>query len=573
MWQRFDPSVRRVVTAALRDAAARGQDEASPENLLVALAEDPPRKLKIADNVRAVVQKHRPCVGSAPRPYADRLDADALALLRAATELAGRRTAVRAAHLVPALMDRINGPLAAELGWDDVSRREATDAVRGRTPAARLKRRLADTVVGQQVARALRAPSLAWNVYVRRSFGHPDYVTNPYRVYRWLREREPIRRDPTAPVWVVTSYEHTATVLKDPRFRKDPFASERLPRGAREQLGMSESAGARSSAENISMLFLDPPQHTRVRSIFTRAFTPRTLEALRPRIEQICAERIDKMASVHGAPDLMSDLAAPLPVMVIAEMLGFPPQDYAPLKKWSDEMTEALGFLPSEEAKLRAARARDEMRAYFFDTIVPRLRRSPDDSVLSGLLELEARGEGLDEDELFSNSVLLLAAGHETTTNLIGNGVLALLRHPDQLRDLRAHPELIGAAVEELLRFDPPVQWISRVAGEAFELGGAKLKCGDIVLGAVGAANRDPAVFSEPDKLDIRRADNRHLSFGVGIHFCLGAALARMEAEIAIGTLIRRFPGLRLAPGARIRWRKGITFRGVHELPLLLLGG
>src|SRR5439155_25976812 len=230
-----------------------------------------------------------------------------------------------------------------------------------------------------------RAPRLAWNVYVRRGLGHPDYVSNPYRVYRWLREREPVRRDPTAPVWIVTSYEHTLTALKDPRFNKDPFASERLPRGAREQLGMSEGAGARSSAENISMLFLDPPQHTRVRSIFTKAFTPRTLESLRPRIEQICHEQIEKM-SAAGETDLMRDLACPLPVMVIAQLLGFPREDYAPLKKWSDDMTEALGFLPSEEAKLRAARARDEMREYFFATVVARLRREPDGSLLSGLL-------------------------------------------------------------------------------------------------------------------------------------------------------------------------------------------
>ena len=314
------------------------------------------------------------------------------------------------------------------------------------------------------------------------------------------------------------------------------------------------------------MLFLDPPQHTRVRSIFTKAFTPRTLESLRPRIEQICHEQIEKM-SAAGEAELMRDLACPLPVMVIAQLLGFPREDYAPLKKWSDDMTEALGFLPSEEAKLRAARARDEMREYFFATVVARLRREPDCSLLSGLLELEARGEGLDEDELFSNSVLLLAAGHETTTNLIGNGVLALLRHPDQLDDLRGNPGLIGDAVEELLRFDPPVQWISRVAGEDFEFGGVRLKRGEIVLGAVGAANRDPAVFPEPDKLDLRRQDNRHLSFGVGPHFCLGAALARMEAKIAIGTLIRRFPKLRLA-SRKVCWRKGITFRGVTELPL-----
>ena len=549
MWKRFDPSLRRVVTAALRDAAARGQAEAGPENLLIALAENPPREASVPrDAVDAVEHRFPRLVSPSPpsRPYADRLSDDALVALESATRLAGRRALVRDVHLLPALLERVNG--ATETG--------------------KIPRSLADTHLGALMLRGLRAPVLGWNVYVRRSLGHPGYVRDPYRVYRWLRDREPVRRDPTAPVWVVTSYEHTVTVLKDARFNKDPFLSERLPRGAREQLGMSEAAGARSSAENISMLFLDPPQHTRVRSIFTKAFTPRTLESLRPRIAQICDEQLEKMAASPGRQaDLMQHLAAPLPVMVIAELLGFPPADYAKLKKWSDDMTEALGFLPSEEAKLRAARARDEMRAYFFAGVVARLRKQPDDSLLSGLLEQEARGEGLDEDELFSNSVLLLAAGHETTTNLMGNGVLALLQHPEQLHDLRDHPELIGSAVEELLRYDPPVQWVSRVAGSDFELGGAKLKRGDIVLAAVGAANRDPAVFADPDRLDIRRKDSKHLSFGVGIHFCLGAALARMEAEIAIGKLVARFPNLKLAT-KRIRWRKGITFRGVHALEL-----
>jgi cytochrome P450 len=546
MWKRFDPSLKRVVTAALRDAAARGQSSAAVENLLVALAANPPRGANVRRDLLDEFEQRFPRLPSPPHAYAYRFDDQAIAKLRSAADLAGRRASVRDVHLVPVLLERLNGSVS---------------------PPS-IRRSFADTYLGGLALRALRAPALAWNVYLRRGLGHPDYVTNPYRVYRWLREREPVRRDPIAPVWVVTSYEHTATVLKNPRFNKDPFISERLPRGAREQLGMSEAAGARSSAEHISMLFLDPPQHTRVRSIFTRAFTPRTLAALRPRIAQICDEQIDKMAaSADRQADLITHLAAPLPVMIIAELLGFPPADYLKLKKWSDDMTEALGFLPSEPAKLRAARARDEMRQYFFDHVVARLRKQPDNSLLAGLLEQEARGEGLDEDELFSNSVLLLAAGHETTTNLIGNGVLALLRHPDQLRDLSEHPELIESTVEELLRYDPPVQWISRIAGEEMELGGKPLQRGQLVLGAVGAANRDPAVFADPDRFDIRRKDNKHLSFGVGIHFCLGAALARMEAEIAIGKLVARFPELKLAT-RRVRWRKGITFRGVESLPL-----
>jgi len=463
-----------------------------------------------------------------------------------------RRRLITPRQLLAALLQEMNGSLLTPIVAPPTSPAE----------------KISDLAPIYWLSKAARLPRTGWNVYVRHSLGHPDYVNDPYRVFRKLRAKEPVRRDPTAPVWVVTSYEHTLMTLKDPRFNKDPFLSERLPRGARDQLGMSEGAGARSSVENISMLFLDPPQHTRVRSIFTRAFTPRTLEGLRPRIAEVCIERIEMMAR-EGETDLIEDLAYRLPVTVIAELLGFPREDYQKLKRWSDEMAEALGFVPSEEAKLRAARARDEMRVYFFDQIVPRLRRQPDNSLLSGLLDLEARGEGLSEDELFSNSVLLLAAGHETTTNLIGNGMLALLQHPQQLDLLRREPALIESAVEELLRFDPPVQWITRVAAQDMELGGKSIRRGELVLAALGAANRDPAVFENPEQLDIRRKDNRHLSFGSGIHFCLGAALARMEAQIAIGSLIERFPNLKLAT-SRLKWRKGITFRGLQALPLKL---
>ena len=199
--------------------------------------------------------------------------------------------------------------------------------------------------------------------------------------------------------------------------------------------------------------------------------------------------------------------------------------------------------------------------------LVAKLRKEPGDNLISALLALEAQGEGLSADDLFSNSILLLAAGHETTTNLIGNGMLALFQNPDQLRDLREHPELIESAIEELLRYDAPVQWTSRVAGEDLTFAGKQIKRGEILLASVGAANRDPAIFPNPDRLDIRRSDNKHLSFGIGIHFCLGASLARMEAQIAIETMLRRMPNLRM-PKQKIRWRKGTTFRGLHSLRL-----
>ena len=515
--------MRRAITAALDEAARHGRDEALPEDLVRAAASE----------------AHEP---SARRAL--RFSPDAMRLLESAREEADRRGAPHiAAELVVAVAGRDNGSNVATFPRNK----------RGASVVRRAIRGLA------------RYPTLAWNVFARLSLGHPGFVTNPYPLYRKLREREPVRRDPVAPVWVLTRYDDTFNMLRDPRFRKDPFAGIRLPPDARAQLGVPVGEAFRASLETVSMLFLDPPQHTRIRAIFTKTFTPRRIENLRPRIARLCDEMLDRAVARHGGSriELMSDLAAPLPVTVIAELLGFPANDYAKIKKWSDEMAEALGLNPSLAQQARAQLAREEMRRYF-EQIVEHVRTTPGDNLLSALLAPEV--EVLNPDELFANSVLLLAAGHETTTNLIGNGMLALLRHPDQLADLRArHEELIDGAVEELLRYDPPVQWTSRVAGEDIELRGRLLRRGDIVLASVGSANRDPEMFKDPDRLDIRRAENKHLSFGTGIHFCLGAALARMEARIVIGKLLDRFPNLRLAR-QKVRLRKGITFRGVQAL-------
>ncbi len=512
--------MRRAITAALDEAARHGRDEALPEDL---------RNVVTAET-------HEPFERRAAR-----FSSAALRVLESARDEADRcgDRQIDTDHVVRAL-NRTNGTATVSL-----------PPLRGRRPP----------LVFEPLRWLARYPRLAWDVFVRLSLGHPGFVTNPYPLYRRLRERDPVRRDPVAPVWVLTRYDDTFAMLRDPRFRKDPFAGIRLPPAAREQLGVPVAEAFRASLETVSMLFLDPPQHTRVRAIFTKTFTPRRIEGLRPRIGQMCDQILDR-AAARGRIELMGELAAPLPVTVIADLLGFPSSDYAKIKKWSDEMAEALGLNPSPDKQARAQLAREEMRKYF-EAVVAHLRRAPADNLLSALLAPD--NEALNPDELFANSVLLLAAGHETTTNLIGNGMLALLRHPDQLADLRAHPELIDGAVEELLRYDPPVQWTSRVAGESIALRGHTLRRGEIVLASVGSANRDPEVFKDPDKLDIRRADNKHLSFGTGIHFCLGAALARMEARIVIGTLLARFPNLRLSK-QKIRWRKGITFRGVHEL-------
>ena len=596
MWQRFPPRMRRAVTGALEEAGRRGAEEATCEHLLLAVTRDPESAAAfmlehagvLPQDVREELEEKSPR-GDAFRQRAQRLSESAMQLLEAAqaqadawkhrhvgtehialaltqtngTEAAGAADAAGAAAVLARRGFTRDRAAAALKAWYDQGmprRRHAFDRAVARSPVVRAALR--------PVRWLTRYPTLAWNVYVRKSLGHPQFVSNPYPLYAKLRESDPVRRDPLAPVWVITRYDDTFSMLRDPRFRKDPFASIRLPPDARRQLDVPTSDAFRASLETVSMLFLDPPEHTRIRGIFTKTFTPRRIENLRPRIQTMCDEILDRAARSGPRPrlELMSELAAPLPVTVIAELLGFPPADYAKIKKWSDEMADALGLNPTLEQQAKAQRAREEMRTYF-EGIVEQVRRAPGDNLLSALLAPEV--EVMNADELFANSVLLLAAGHETTTNLIGNGMLALLRHPEQLDDLRRNPDLIESAVEELLRYDPPVQWTSRVAGEPIEMRGRRFERGDIVLASVGSANRDSAVFQDPDRLDLRRAENKHLSFGTGIHFCLGAALARMEGQIVIGTLVRRFPHMKLLT-RKPRWRRGITFRGVTELHLSL---
>jgi pimeloyl-[acyl-carrier protein] synthase len=262
--------------------------------------------------------------------------------------------------------------------------------------------------------------------------------------------------------------------------------------------------------------------------------------------------------------DLIETVAYPLPVVVIAELLGFPAKDFPSYKKWSDAFTAALGINPTPAEQAAATVAREELRAYF-DNLIEQIKPEPGQNLISALLAMEDEPGALSREELFINSALLLAAGHETTTNLIANGILALLKDPEQLELLRREPALIESAIEELFRFDSPVQWVSRVVAEKLEMGGITLEPGTVLLGSVGAANRDPRQFPNPDHLDICRIDNRHLSLGSGVHFCLGAALARMEAQIAIGTLVQRLPNLRLDQ-RKIRWKKGLIFRAAREL-------
>jgi cytochrome P450 len=384
----------------------------------------------------------------------------------------------------------------------------------------------------------------------------PEFVADPYPTYHRLRAEDPVHRHPLG-FWVLTRYDDVVAVLRDARFVKEPIAAV-----------VAARLGLATPAVPLSMLERDPPDHTRLRGLVSKAFTPRVVEALRPHIQQIVDTLLDRIEGTH-AMDLIDDFAYPLPVVVICELLGVPVEDRDRFKGWGLDIARGLDAIllpPDSEVAQRSAASRRALSDYFRELIAER-RKAPRADLLSGLIAAEEVGDRLTEPELLATCILLLVAGHETTVNLIGNGTLALLRHPAELRRLRENPGLIGSAVEELLRYDGPVQRTSRVPGEAVTIGGRTIDQGELVLPFIGAADRDPAQFPDPDILDIGRADNRHIAFGWGIHFCLGAPLARLEGQIAINALLQRLPKLALATD-RPQYRQSLTLRGLQALPV-----
>jgi len=385
----------------------------------------------------------------------------------------------------------------------------------------------------------------------------PEFHANPYPFYRRLREQDPVHASPLG-AWILTRYDDAVMVLRDPRFGREGMADLLEAR-----LGYDTDV-----SHTRDMLFRDPPDHTRLRGLVSRAFTPRVVEAMRPHIQDIVDGLLDRLEAGHGT-DVIEDLAYPLPVTVICEMLGVPIADQNVFKQWSADIARSLdaAILPADSEVIpRGREARDALRAYLRSLIATR-RKSPRADLLSALIAVEEEGSKLSEGELVSTCALLLIAGHETTVNLIGNGLLALLQHPDQLRALLDNPALIQTAVEELLRYDGPVQRTGRMATADVEIGGKQIPKGSVVVAAIGAANRDPAQFPDPERLDIARRDNRHIAFGFGIHFCLGAPLARIEGQVAIGTLLRRMPALELVSGIP-EWRESSVLRGLKTLPV-----
>jgi cytochrome P450 len=399
------------------------------------------------------------------------------------------------------------------------------------------------------------AETVLYNPYL------PGVRENPYPHYRELREQAPVHWSPIGS-WIVSRFADGEAILADRGFT----VTEPREWGAGAGLQYDNPALDKVLDRlGRMMLFKNPPDHTRLRGLVSKAFSARAVEAVRPRIREIVGELLGRVRG-SGAMDLIADLAYPLPAMVIAEMLGVPPQDRDRFRLWSRDLAPTIDPMILPEQIDRAAAAIDQFGDYFGHLVAKR-RAEPKNDLLSAMIATEEQGDKLSHEELIANAMLLLNAGHETTTNLIGNGTLALLSHPGELARLRREPALLASAIEELLRYDSPVQMTGRRAEVDREICGVKIEAGQQVIVLIGAANRDPERFAEPDRLDVARAGNDHLSFGGGAHYCLGASLARVEGQVAIGRLATDLPDLRLA-GESLEWRETLTLRGLKALPV-----
>ena len=383
----------------------------------------------------------------------------------------------------------------------------------------------------------------------------PEFRANPYPYYELLQTNAPIFFWDAWGMWFLSRYEDCHALLRDNRLGREGRGGGEPPP---QQRPLFEMMGH-------WMLMQDPPDHTRLRSLVHKAFTPRMVAQLRPAIQQITDDLLDQVQD-QGTMEIIADLAYPLPVTVICVLLGVPPADHSSFHAWSDAIARSLDLTEETAVYDRAARAAVALTDYL-DGLLAERRARPQDDLLSALVAVEEQGERLTRAELFAICALLLMAGHETTVNLIGNGTLALLRHPDQWQSLRQNPGLVQSAVEELLRYDSPVQLTERGALEDITYKGHVFRRGQKVGFLLGAANRDPAQFADPATLDLARRENRHLAFGGGIHYCLGAPLARLEGEVAFLTLARRLPRLALVSDTAT-YRDNYVLRGLDTLPV-----
>ena len=387
----------------------------------------------------------------------------------------------------------------------------------------------------------------------------PEVLANPYPLYHRLRREDPVHWDPYLHAWVVTRYADVLTVFQR-------FSAQRTP--TPEQLTTLGLASLAPLAQVMvrQMLFLDPPAHARVRGLASQAFTPRRVERLRSHIQDITHSLLDAVRD-KGQMEMIADLARPLPAIVTAELLGVPISDWRQLTAWSADFAQVLGnFQHNPERAPQVLRSLGEMTAYF-QAAVAQQRVHPREGLIGALLTAEVDGDRLSEEEVVANTIVTMVGGQETTTNLIGNGILTLLRHPEELERLREDLLLLPPAVEELLRYESPSQHTARLAPEDVVLGGKLIGKRQAVIAVMGAANRDPERFAEPDRLDLGRQDNRHVAFAWAAHFCFGAPLARIEGQVALEAVLRRMPGLRLA-GGPLQWRENLGLRGLTALPV-----
>jgi len=389
----------------------------------------------------------------------------------------------------------------------------------------------------------------------------PEVLANPYPLYKRLRTEAPVHWDPFLHAWVVTRYSDVVRVLHD-------FSADRTP--SPEQLERMNLSALRPIAAVMvkQMLFLDAPAHTRLRSLASSVFTPARVRTLRAHIQQIADTLLNTAMRKSAAEiDIIADFAEPLPAIVTAEMLGVPAADHRKLKAWTADFGEMLGnFQHNPDHVPKVLRAVEEMLEYFQER-VRELRAHPREGLINSLLTAEINGDRLTEEEVIANSIVTMVGGQETTTNLIGNGLLTLLRHPAELQRLRENPALMASAVEELLRYESPSQHTARIARTDVELGGQRIRKRDAVIAVMGAANRDPDRFPDADQFDLARTDNRHLAFGWAAHFCFGATLARIEGQISFSSILARMPKLEIQH-APLEWRTNLGLRGLVALPV-----
>ncbi len=389
-----------------------------------------------------------------------------------------------------------------------------------------------------------------------------DFLADPYPSYRKMREAGPICWSEASKSWYLTSYELISEITKDLRFEKRIERWKEINPITRILPGPAHLIKSRKNW----MLNENPPRHTELRSLVNRAFSPKMVMEMREHIQEIADKLIDSFISA-GKVEFISEFAFLLPVTVIAEMLGVPASDHAKFRQWSCDMSQTLEGTFDRATLQKSNKANDDLIDYLRPLLAQR-KQQPKNDLISALILAEENGVKLTDEDILGNVVLILLAGHETTVNLIGNGIFLLLKHPFELEKLKKNPELIDQAVEEILRFDSPVQTVRRLAGQDMSFHGQELKKGELLVLFLGAANRDPEIFAEPDNFDISRSPNKHLSFSSGIHHCLGASLARLEAKIAISTILSRLPNLRLAGNQSFAHKRPFELRGYKELYL-----